>query len=143
MFCVNALADVLTSTALTGIITLEKRTSPRNQLTVHFDIIDKNSKKVLGYMGNISEEGMLIVSDQMLPRQQTKRVMIKPDVYTPLNENNVEVDIEVKWTEQQHHLKSYHIGCHFVQPHPKVPPVTKQLDHMLGFDPRIYHINLH
>lgn len=118
---------------------VNNRTHERNRLIVGFEVVDKTSEAVLGYLANISESGMLLISDNPLPPTAVRQVILKPTDCQPLAARPIEAEIEIKWTCPDDGQNAHRVGCYFLYHHPKTPSVNRQLDRVLGFDPRLYY----
>jgi c-di-GMP-binding flagellar brake protein YcgR len=96
------------------------------------DILDAHSGELLGHLGDISLEGLMMVADQPLPLQQIRVISIQLPEDEELTESSIEVKIQVRWTRPDLNPNLHRIGCQFVDISEKNRIIIEQVEQILG-----------
>lgn len=111
---------------------MENTHPTRKHLLFYLDILDVQSGELLGHLGDISLDGLMMVADQPLPLQQVRVILIKLPEDEELTESSIEMKIEVRWTRPDLNPNLHRIGCQFVDISEKNRAIIQQVEQILG-----------
>ncbi len=111
----------------------ERRTLKRRHLLVYPDVIDAKTREVLGRLGDISSEGLLIVSRKALPLDEMYTVSIPlPDI-RGFQGDVIGVQIQTCWSSPDINDELADTGCKFINPDKETLSLVANLIKFLGF----------
>ena len=98
----------------------------RHYLTQYLDIIDQPTNKTLGYLGDLSEKGLMFISQTSIPPEQIKdnHICINIDELE-IKKQNINSKIKTHWVKPNINPDLFCIGCTFLE---IAPSDKKQLD---------------
>ncbi len=111
----------------------EERSSKRDSILYKLSILDLKSNQELGYLGDISKEGILIFSTKALPVQEnfSLRISLPPEDFSlPF----FDVTVEVRWSKpDEPRTDLFASGCLIIDGHQKFVEVIEKLMEIYGF----------
>ncbi|ALG67606.1 PilZ domain-containing protein [Beggiatoa leptomitoformis] len=81
-----------------------------------FEVIDKHSREHIGQLGDVSKDGIMLLTTKPLILNQTREVIIRLPASDAFYQEVIPLDIDPLWVkpdETQHEL--YRVGCQFVK----------------------------
>jgi len=107
--------------------------SPRKQLILYLDVLDQYTHERLGHLGDISQDGMMIFTDQPLAFDDLKDVSIQLQDLEGFSQETLDCKVKARWAKQDFNPKIHCIGCEFINMRAEDLPVIEQLQELLGF----------
>lgn len=92
---------------------MTKRRSPRKRVSESLQIVDVMSGAILGRIGNLSADGLLLISSRPLPERHVYQVQFPLPGSGPAAAR-LEVGIQCLWTELANSEHSHWAGCQIV-----------------------------
>lgn len=112
---------------------MEHRGKERKHLFLYLDVVDRLSGKLLGHLGDISEGGLMVISEHFLPLNVEHYVRIKlPE--GEFNAKYLDAKIETRWEKPDVNPNLRCIGCRFVQIDQDDMEIILQLGELLSFE---------
>ncbi|MCK5536847.1 MAG: PilZ domain-containing protein [Bacteroidales bacterium] len=106
----------------------------RKKLVCCLDVIDLQSKKIIGYLGNISKQGLMIFSKKLIPVNNFKHISIELPDFDEFTQKSIEIIIEVRWSKPDIRRDLRLTGCRFVRLDPKLLPIIEQVGELFKFE---------
>ncbi len=78
----------------------DKRSSIRRHVFYYLNIFNKDGNEKIGWLGDISENGIMIISRNKLPLNEAFYIMIELPKNEPFNEQKVPLEIKLRWMKQ-------------------------------------------
>jgi len=107
--------------------------SPRKQLLFYLEIIDQKTHELLGHLGDISKDGIMILAEKPIPFESVKAISIKLPDFEEFTKKSIEVQVELRWVKPDINPSLHCIGCHFVKLNKEDLPVIEQIQEVIGF----------
>lgn len=91
-----------------------RRLKKRSQLLYYLPVIERRSGERLGVLGDLSPEGLLLVSERRMDPGHRYHVRVAPDNATELlGDVELNAEIEVRWATQDANPSLYIAGTQF------------------------------
>ncbi len=116
---------------------MEHRKEYRTPLLVYLDVIDIQTQKNLGYLGDISLEGMMLITTQDIPVGQVFDIQIQLPESAALEfsqTQTIDLQIEVVWQKNNLNPELFCLGCHFTQISDADRDLLQRVGQALGFN---------
>ena len=92
----------------------ERRSKPRKKTVYYFDVYDWNSDKLMGHVVDLTKEGMMIISDEELPKDTVFQLkMILPFEMDGIKQ--ITFDAKSAWSAKDANPGYYNIGFKFTE----------------------------
>jgi hypothetical protein len=90
------------------------RLNTRRHLYYYLEVLDRQNGVSLGRMGDIHEEGLLLLTPDSL--KSGTRLMVAVQLPAPIGKGRttLDLDIEVRWSRREAASITYQTGCSFV-----------------------------
>lgn len=89
------------------------RKRPRKNTPHHVKVLDDNSGRVLGRVVDITSDGLMLVSDQSVPRGLRTSIRINLPIMVQ-NRSDITVEAEAVWSRQDTNPKFFNSGWKFL-----------------------------
>lgn len=112
---------------------MQDRHKPRSQLTSYLDVIDPISAQIMGYLGDVSKEGMMILTEQAVSLHDVHELALRMPQQASFHKQWVTVKAEVRWIRENAfnpHLRR--VGFRFLHVAPEDVPLLEILAHSLA-----------
>jgi len=109
----------------------------RKNLLFYLDVIDARTHKLIGHVGDISNDGMMILAEHPLFISDIKHVIIKLPDLEEFNQDSIDAMIEVRWTNKDTNPQLHCIGCHFLKLSNADNAIISEVAQLLGFDDEV------
>jgi c-di-GMP-binding flagellar brake protein YcgR len=106
--------------------------SSRKHLCLYLEIIDRHSHELIGNLLDISNEGMMFITDKPIPPKQLKDVRIKLPDFEEFPKKSIDVILETRWTKPDVNPNLHRVGCHFLKITPADLKLIKRAVEELG-----------
>jgi len=97
---------------------MAERRSVRKQVAEPLLVLDTMSGAQLGRIGNLSTDGLMLISAQPIPEQHVYEVLF-PLPGTWVGAQRLEVGIQCLWSEPASTSDSHWAGCHIISISPE------------------------
>jgi c-di-GMP-binding flagellar brake protein YcgR len=136
-----AIARLIQDICRKQVMTDKNRRTLRNHLIIHLEVIDRATGKTLGYLGDISREGLMLISQNALPLQHVFDIDIQLGDRDPDNGENllgldidlISAQVETRWIRPNLNPQLSCIGCTFQQIAPEHLALIDKIGELLGF----------
>ena len=109
--------------------------SKRRHLLLYLDVVDYETQRLIGHLGDISDKGLLLLTEMHLPVGLKRKVSIMlPDIEEFEEHTKIDIIIETRWTHPDKNPKVTCVGCLFLDIDKKGLDLIDQLEAVLGFD---------
>lgn len=90
----------------------EKRHGMRRTIFYYLNVLDAKSEKVIGRLGDISEKGVLLITDDpdLISHGKTRVKILLPSKLTG-GESGLDVSIESRWVHKDKNPRYFLVGC--------------------------------
>ncbi|MCK5720326.1 MAG: PilZ domain-containing protein [Thiomargarita sp.] len=109
-----------------------KDRTPRQQLLFYLDIIDLKTNELIGHLGDISADGLMILTENLIPSSKIKHISIHLPDFEEFSQKSIEAFVEIRWTKPDINPDLHCIGCRFINIDPDLLPIIKQVEEVLG-----------
>lgn len=113
---------------------MEHRHGRRKNLFLYLDIIDRHNGHLLGHVGDLSEDGLLIISEHKLAVGTQLDVQIKLPDGEGFSKTRLDLSVEVRWAKPDLNPDLQCIGCQFTKLDENDLPLIEQVAQLLSFD---------
>ncbi|WP_062152892.1 PilZ domain-containing protein [Beggiatoa leptomitoformis] len=114
---------------------MSERNSIRKHLFLYLDVFDKTNNQLLGYLGDISEQGLMFISQTQIMPDQLLNIRIElPENLQEMNKMCIDAQVKTRWTEPNINPQLNCIGCQFIDLDAEYIPVIQQITELLTFD---------
>ena len=110
----------------------------RNYLFQYLDVIDQQTNQQLGYLGDLSKSGIMLISNKPLPLNK------KIDISIVANEKEedspmtfIKAQIQTCWIKPNINPELFCIGCQILKIDPNDEKKLKKLGDLLCFNPEV------
>jgi hypothetical protein len=93
----------------------ERRVNIRTDLVFYLEIFEKTDNKILGRIGDISDTGLMILSDQELVQNSLYDVLLKLPENGDFAKREIEIEIRTKWQKPDFNPEYHCTGCELVR----------------------------
>jgi len=112
---------------------MEHRTKKRKHVFLYLDVYDQETGQLLGHLGDISNEGLMIIANQPLPLSTMRQVRVK----LPKGEftkSFIDLEVQTRWTAPDVNPDLHCIGCLFMDISPEDEELVEAVGKLLSFD---------
>ena len=113
---------------------METRHQQRKHVFLYLDVINLDTDSLLGHLGDISKDGMMIIAGHPLPLYQVYKVRIKLPETGEFTVPFVDLRVETRWSRPDVNPSVHCTGCLFVKINPADMPIIEQIGEMLSFN---------
>ena len=110
----------------------------RTYLFQYLDVLDQHCKQQLGFLADLSTDGLMFISQQLMPLNETKDICIEnnliPEGEIPVF---IKAQIETLWIKPNINPEMHCIGCKFIHIDPDDYEQLEKLVSSLSFDPEM------
>lgn len=107
---------------------------PRKKLVIYLDVLDQHTHALLGHLGDISKEGLMIITDQPLAIDGVKDISIQLHDLEGFSQKTLDCQVEERWAKPDVNPKILCIGCEFINISAKDLPLIRRIQDVLGFN---------
>ena len=112
----------------------EQRKLKRRHLILNLEIIDKKIGKTLGYLGDLSIEGLLILTNKPIPLNKTFQIELLLPEKEEFGKESIPLKIKTKWRHEDINPDITDTGHEILEIAPKDVTVINELIEFLGFN---------
>ncbi|OQW95546.1 MAG: hypothetical protein BWK79_02110 [Beggiatoa sp. IS2] len=113
---------------------MKTRHPERKHLCLYLAIIDQHTGGLLGHLGDISKNGIMIIGDKPLLPKQIRDVSIKLPDFEEFSKRTIDIKVEVRWTKPDTNPDLFCSGCRFLEIIKEDLLLIEQAEEVLGFD---------
>lgn len=113
---------------------MEYRHRERKHLFLYLEIYDLETGQLLGHLGDISADGLMIIAEHSLPLHQIKKLRIKLPEEEEFTRPFLSLTVETRWAHPDVNPALHCIGCLMVKIKPEDRPVIQKVGELLSFD---------
>ncbi|EIJ42398.1 PilZ domain-containing protein [Beggiatoa alba B18LD] len=114
---------------------MSERSSVRRHLFLYLDVINRKNNELLGYLGDISEQGLMFISQLNINPDQLLDIRIEmPENVQYIDKPYLDIQVKTRWSEPNINPQLNCIGCQFVEFDKKDLPLIHQITDLLTFD---------
>lgn len=106
----------------------------RKNLLFYLDIIENGSRKVIGQLGDISPEGLLLISSYHLPLNKVYSVSILLPDTDDFSKTSIDAYVETRWRKPDDNPNIYRIGCMFAEISEEDKALIADVQQAIGWD---------
>jgi c-di-GMP-binding flagellar brake protein YcgR len=111
----------------------ERRLHKRTDLVYYLEIEDAGGQKIIGHIGDISDTGLMIVSEQKLPLDVIYPITIKLPRQNAFGKKEISIKVKTKWMKSDFNPQYYCTGCEFLSLNGSDDAIIKRIISSLGF----------
>jgi hypothetical protein len=89
--------------------------------------------QMLGRLGDISSEGIMLLSSKVIPLEKTYRIAVCLPKNSSFRQEKLELSVETRWLKPDFNPSILCIGCHFKEAAPEKDSVMQMLIEYYGF----------
>ncbi len=114
---------------------MEQVRHTRKNLLFYLDIIDLDTNDMLGNLGDISENGLMIIAEKPFSYNRFKNISIQlPEDFEEFPQKTFDVEVEIRWMKADQNPHLQRLGCKFVKQKADDIQLIKKLQDFLGFN---------
>jgi hypothetical protein len=113
---------------------MEIRHQQRKHLFLYLEILEQGTHRMLGHLGDISDQGMMIIAEHPLPLFTTLKIQIRLPDSGEFAKPFITVTVETRWAKRDVNPDLHCIGCRFLDLSEDDVPVVKQVGELLSFE---------
>lgn len=111
-----------------------ERESVRRNLIFYLTVRDKKSGVSIGELGDITEGGLLIMSEKLIPITERMSVAVELPKGTDYADTELDLNIEVQWAKKDPDNSDIALaGCKILHPSEKDREMIRKLVEKIGF----------
>ncbi len=110
-----------------------KRNSDRRKVFFYLEVEDMDTKQMIGRLGDISSEGIMLLSSKVLPLEKTYRIAVILPKNSTFSVAKLELIVETRWLKPDFNPAILCIGCCYKEAAPDKDSVTQKLIDYYGF----------
>lgn len=111
----------------------DRRILKRRHLLFYLEITNKENGDVLGNLGDITVDGLMILSSHPFPIEQKLEIYVNLPKLKEFDHSKFESSIETMWCHPDFNPKLYCTGCQFILIDNDVPLLIQHLIRVLAF----------
>lgn len=112
---------------------MEHRHHERKAMLLYLDVLDRERNHLLGHLGDISDEGLMLLNRQALPLYQHIPARIKLPKDEGFEQDFIDVEIETRWSAPDANPEFQCTGCRFLNLSADNLVLVKQVEALLSF----------
>lgn len=105
----------------------EKRKLPRKYLMAYSNVYEQSTGKILGYLCDITLEGLMVISKEDLEVNKEIELYIDLPEIPSFTENILKVKVRVAWSRPDLDPKLLNVGFQFVELAEEKKPIITQM----------------
>jgi len=113
---------------------MEFRHKERRHLMLYLDIVEKGTDRLLGHLGDISGEGVMILAPHPMALHVKRNIQIKLPDFEEFSKPSLDVTVETRWVKRDSNPSIHCVGCLFLDLDPNDLPLIEQICEELGFN---------
>ncbi len=113
---------------------MEHRDTIRKHVFLYLEIFDRDTQQLLGHLGDISHDGLMIITERTLPLHERKNLRIKLPDSEEFTEAYLDVQVETRWIAPDANPEIQCIGCLFTHVNPADEALIRQVGEVLSFE---------
>ena len=107
----------------------------RNYLAHYLDLVDAQTHQQLGYVGDVSETGLMFITQLSIPSNEVKDVYIEHKISSPdIPHCSIKAKIKTLWEKPNINSELHCIGCSILEISHEDQQRLKELVAMISFD---------
>jgi hypothetical protein len=106
---------------------------PRKHLLFYLEIIDQHTQELVGHLGDISTNGIMIIAEKPIIFNKIKDISIKLPDFEEFSKRSIDAQVEIRWMKPDTNPSLHCIGCRFLNLTPGDLPLIEQVQEVLGF----------
>lgn len=114
---------------------MENRSETRHYLHRYPHALEKGSGELIGYLGDISQNGMMLICYQPITPGQHLDLEIKLPRHKKFSKTHLPATLEVRWTRPYLQPDMYCVGCFLLEMSEEDFEVIQEAALSLGFEP--------
>ncbi len=103
----------------------------RTNLVFYLEVLDAPGEELLGHVGDISANGIMLITRYLLPLGQTRDLRIRLPELEEFESRFIDVRIETRWSKPDVNPELHCIGCLFVKISPRNRELVRQVQNLL------------
>jgi len=110
-----------------------KRNSDRRKVFYYLEVEDMDTAQMIGRLGDISSEGIMLLSSTVLPLEKTYNIAVVLPKNSTFSQEKLELTVETRWLKPDFNPAILCIGCHFKEASSNKDSVMQKLIEYYGF----------
>lgn len=110
-----------------------QRNSDRRKVFYYLEVEDMDTGQMIGRLGDISAEGIMLLSPKVLPLEKTYHVAVVLPKNSTFSQEKLELTVETRWLKPDFNPAILCIGCHFKEASSNKDSVMHKLIEYYGF----------
>lgn len=106
----------------------------RKHLLFYLDVVNQQTQELLGHLGDISKDGIMILAQKPILFNKIKDISIRLPNFEEFSKKTIDVQVEIRWMKPDANPSIHRIGCHFIKLNPEDIPIIEQVQEVLGFE---------
>jgi hypothetical protein len=125
---------LLTQPSVKQDLSIENKRAARKNLVFYLEVLEQgNSSHLLGYIGDLSRDGLLLIADSPMQLKQTLDIRVKLPDLEEFAKRFIEMRVETRWTKPDINPNLHCVGCQFVKISPENAQLVDIVQEVLGF----------
>lgn len=91
----------------------ERRKQPRKDLMSYSQVFDVHGGYLIGYLGDLTALGAMVISDSPVPAQRELTIQIQLPELEGVSDESITVPIRVAWCQQDLSPEYFNVGMEF------------------------------
>lgn len=91
----------------------ERRKQPRKDLMSYSQVFDVHGGYLIGYLGDLTASGAMVISDAPIPPQKELTIQIQLPELEGFSDESITVPIRVAWCQQDLSPEYFNVGMEF------------------------------
>lgn len=91
----------------------ERRKQPRKDLMSYSQVFDVHGGYLIGYLGDLTASGAMVISDAPIPPQRELIIQIQLPELEGFSDESITVPIRVAWCQQDLSPEYFNVGMEF------------------------------
>ena len=115
-------------------IGIDAKRSSRKNLLFYLEISNQEDGQLLGHLGDLSADGVMLITEQPMPIKQQMKIRIRLPHLEEFAQEFINVMVETRWTKPDSNPDFHCTGCLFLDLQTADRLVIEQVQDILGFD---------
>lgn len=112
---------------------MEHRHRERKNLFIYLDVVKPQTGDLIGQLGDISNDGLMLICDHPLPMKQMMNIRIKLPDDEDFPQESLDLTVETRWTSPDTNPELHCNGCRFVNASSQDVAMAVQIGELLSF----------
>ncbi|MDM8545502.1 PilZ domain-containing protein [Candidatus Venteria ishoeyi] len=113
---------------------MEHREQRRKNLFLYLDVFDRETGRLLGHLGDISDEGLMIIADHAMPLNVLRKLRIRLPEDEDFDQDHLDAEVETRWTAPDINPELHCTGCLFIEISNADLERVEKVSQLLSFD---------